>query len=92
MAMGAAAVLTDAGEWPLRCANPSNGAYPIKPSTLAPRMKPCATTMLGAGEQADIDVEAKLGGKKGEGEERKRQKRVDFRLAQVQERSFGWTG
>lgn len=47
---------------------------------------------LGAGEQADIDVEAKLGGKKGEGEERKRQKRVDFRLAQVQERSFGWTG
>lgn len=46
---------------------------------------------LGTGEQPDIDVESKLGGKEGEGEERECQKRVDFRLAQVQGRSFGWT-
>ena len=46
---------------------------------------------LGAGEQPDIDVEAKLGGEEDEGKERECQKRVDFRLAEVQERSFGWT-
>lgn len=46
---------------------------------------------LGTGEQPDIDIEAKLGGKKDEGKERECQKRVDFSLAQVQERSFGWT-
>jgi hypothetical protein len=31
------------------------------------------------------------GGKKDEGKERECQKRVDFSLAQIQERSFGWT-
>ena len=46
---------------------------------------------FGTGEQPDVDVEAKLGGKEGEGEERECQKRVDFRPAQVQGRSFGWT-
>lgn len=46
---------------------------------------------LGTGEQPDINVESKLGGKKDKGKERKCQKRVDFRLTQVQERSFGWT-
>jgi hypothetical protein len=51
----------------------------------------CEHNALGAGEQPDVDVEAKLGGKEGEGEERKCQKRVDFRLTQVQGRSFGWT-
>ena len=46
---------------------------------------------FGTGEQPDINVESKLGGKKDKGKERKYQKRVDFRLAQVQGRSFGWT-
>ena len=46
---------------------------------------------FGTGEQPDVDVEAKLGGKEGEGEEREGQKRVDFRLAQIQGQSFGWT-
>ena len=41
----------------------------------------CEHNALGAGEQADIDVEAKLDGKKGEGKKRECQKRVDFRLA-----------
>lgn len=51
----------------------------------------CEHNALGTGEQSDVDVEAKLGGKEGEGEERECQKRVDFRLAQVQGRSFGRT-
>lgn len=51
----------------------------------------CDYNAFGTGEQPDVDVEAKLGGKEGEGEERECQKRVDFRLAQVQGRSFGWT-
>ena len=51
----------------------------------------CEHNAFGTGEQPDIDVEAKLGGKKDKGKERECQKRVDFRLAQVQERSFGWT-
>lgn len=51
----------------------------------------CDYNAFGTGEQPDVDVEAKLGGKEGEGEERERQKRVDFRPAQVQGRSFGWT-
>lgn len=46
---------------------------------------------LGTGEQPDINVESKLGGKKDKGKERKCQKRVDFRLAQIQGQSFGWT-
>lgn len=51
----------------------------------------CDHNAFGTGEQPDVDVEAKLGGKEGEGEERECQKRVDFRPAQVQGRSFGWT-
>lgn len=51
----------------------------------------CEHNAFGTGEQPDIDVEAKLGGKKDKGKERECQKRVDFRLTQVQERSFGWT-
>ena len=51
----------------------------------------CDHNAFGTGEQPDIDVEAKLGAKENEGKERERQKCVDFRLAQVQERSFGWT-
>lgn len=47
MAMGTAA-LTAARGWPLRCASPSSGAYPIKPITLAPRIKPCAITTRSA--------------------------------------------
>lgn len=51
----------------------------------------CEHNAFSASEQPDIDVEAKLGGKEGEGEEREGQKRVDFRLAQIQGWSFGWT-
>gem|GEM_PF-5998957 len=51
----------------------------------------CDYNAFGTGEQPDVDVEAKLGGKEDEGEERECQKRVDFRPAQVQGRSFGWT-
>lgn len=51
----------------------------------------CNYNALGTGEQPDIDIEAKLGGKEGEGEEREGQKRIDFRLAQIQGWSFGWT-
>ena len=46
---------------------------------------------FGTGEQPDIDVEAKLGGKEDKGKERERQNRVHFLLAQVQRQSFGWT-
>ena len=51
----------------------------------------CKDNAFGTGEQPDVDVEAKLGGKKDKGKERECQKRVDFRPAQVQGRSFGWT-
>ena len=40
----------------------------------------CDYNAFGTGEQPDIDIEAKLGGKKGEGKKSECQKRVDFRL------------
>ena len=54
MTIGTAAALTAASEWPLRCASPSSGAYPIKPSTLAPRIKPCASTTRSAPASSPI--------------------------------------
>ena len=51
----------------------------------------CEHNAFGAGEQPDIDVEAKLGGEEDKGKESECQKRVDFLLAQVQGWSFGRT-